>query len=82
MPELKDFYVVRHPNNQFEPAQGKEPTGFIASAKRFSSIAEAEKGASEGAVGISLYGHENDKPVPLKHMALKQGKANDAKPAA
>ncbi|ESA38434.1 hypothetical protein N836_31330 [Leptolyngbya sp. Heron Island J] len=80
MPELKDFYVVRHPNNQFEPTQGKEPTGFIASAKRFSSIAEAEKGASEGAVGISLYGYEGGKPIPLKHMPLSQGKTDNAKP--
>ena len=47
---MKDSYIVRYPNNQFLPAKGKEPTAFLAEAKRFKTQAEAEKGAGQGAV--------------------------------
>lgn len=67
---MKDFYVVRYPNNQFLPTKGKEPTGSLAEAKRFEAQADAEKGAGQEAVGVSLYGHEDGKPVALKHMGL------------
>ena len=68
--ETKKFYVVRYPGNKFAAKASKEPTSFLAEAKYYSSEAEARSGASDRAVGVSLYGHENGKPVPLSHMGL------------
>ena len=77
MPEARNFFVVRYPANKFAPAAGKEPVAFLAEAKQFPSEADANKAAGDGAVGVSEYGHENGKPVPLKHMGLSSAPVAD-----
>lgn len=80
--EAKDFYVVRYPGGKFASKSGKEPTTFLAEAKRYSSEADARSAAGDGAAGVSLYGHDNGRPAPLRHMPLHQGKPDSTKPAA
>lgn len=66
----KPFFVVRYAGGKFAPKSGKSLTSFLAEAKQFGSEADANKASGDGAVGVSEYGHENGKPVPLKHMGL------------
>lgn len=74
--EAKNFFVIRYSGNKFAPKTGKDPVAFLAEAKQFPSESEANKVAGDGAIGISEYGHESGKPIPLKHMGLAAATAD------